>query len=157
MQELNIPILKDSMGGDDAGAFWYTLSLDSTNETRSTSQNFYTPSRPNLHLLTNNQVGKVIFQSQGLNVSATGVEFSRGEGEEIGQVSAMKEVILAAGALHTPQILQLSGIGDTSHLSSLGIETVVNLPGVGANYQDHPLLITGQSSKFLLLSSSGFY
>ena len=55
-------------------------------------------------------------------------------------VKATKEVILAAGALHTPQILQLSGIGDNALLQSVGIETVVDLPGVGRNFQDHPTL-----------------
>lgn len=57
---------------------------------------------------------------------------------------------MAAGTFHTPQILKLSGIGDRPTLSSLGIEEVVNLPGVGENYQDHPLLVIGHSS----LSSS---
>lgn len=46
-------------------------------------------------------------------------------------------MVLAAGAIHTPQILQLSGIGDPTLLSALGIETMVDLPGVGANFQDH--------------------
>lgn len=150
MRELNVPILKDSMGGDNTGAFWFLLSLDPRNETRSTSQNFLPPSRPNLHLLLNNQVHKVLFESRTLNVTATGVEFSIGKGDEINVVSAVKEVILAAGALHTPQILQLSGIGETKHLSNLRIETVVDLPGVGANYQDHPLLVTAQSGKWFL-------
>lgn len=47
------------------------------------------------------------------------------------------EVILAGGAINTPQLLQLSGVGDAGHLRSLGIEPVVNLPGVGENLQDH--------------------
>lgn len=53
---------------------------------------------------------------------------------------AAKEVVLAAGAIHSPQLLQLSGIGDPSLLKQFDISTVVNLPGVGANFQDHPLL-----------------
>lgn len=51
-----------------------------------------------------------------------------------------KEVILAAGAIHSPQILQLSGIGDDVLLNSFGIKTIVDLPGVGKNFQDHPTL-----------------
>lgn len=51
-----------------------------------------------------------------------------------------KEVILAAGAIHSPQILQLSGIGDDDLLESFGIKTIVDLPGVGKNFQDHPTL-----------------
>ena len=53
-------------------------------------------------------------------------------------VKARREIILAAGALHSPQVLQLSGIGPKKLLSSLGIETVVDLPGVGTNFQDQP-------------------
>ena len=52
-------------------------------------------------------------------------------------VNVSKEAILAAGAIHTPQILQLSGIGDPAMLSKLNISTVANVPGVGRNLQDH--------------------
>ena len=55
-------------------------------------------------------------------------------------VTARKEVILAAGSVHSPQILQLSGIGSQSLLSSLGIETVADVPGVGHNFHDQPTL-----------------
>jgi choline dehydrogenase-like flavoprotein len=151
MKELNVPILKDSMDGDAAGAFWFLLSLDPNDETRSTSQIFYTSSRPNLHLLVKKQVTKVVFQSRDTKVAATGVEFSTGESGDQNQILATKEVILAVGALHTPQILQLSGIGDAAHLSSLGVETVVDLPRVGQNYQNHPLLVTVQSGVLIVM------
>ena len=62
-------------------------------------------------------------------------------------VQARREIILAAGALHSPQILQLSGIGPKQLLSSLGIETVVDLPGVGRNFQDQPTLYMQYSCK----------
>ena len=55
-------------------------------------------------------------------------------------VSATKEVILSAGAIGTPQILMLSGIGPRDTLSSIGVETVVDLPSVGQNLTDHPLV-----------------
>jgi choline dehydrogenase-like flavoprotein len=55
-------------------------------------------------------------------------------------VRAKKEVILSAGAVNTPQLLFLSGIGPTAELSKLGIPTLVNSPGVGQNLQDHPLI-----------------
>ena len=51
---------------------------------------------------------------------------------------ANHEVILAAGAVHTPQILQLSGIGEKALLERLGLPVLIDLPGVGQNYQDHP-------------------
>jgi choline dehydrogenase-like flavoprotein len=53
-------------------------------------------------------------------------------------VSCSREVILSAGAAHTPQILELSGIGDPTILSQFNIPVVINLPGVGNNFQDHP-------------------
>ena len=62
-------------------------------------------------------------------------------------VKARREITLAAGALHSPQILQLSGIGPKELLSSLGIETVVDLPGVGRNFQDQPTLYMQYSCK----------
>ena len=142
MQELGIPYIKDSMGGDAAGAFWFLQSLNPDDESRSTSQGFLVP-RSNLHVLTGNIATKILFYA-GV---ATGVEFSEGEGLERNSVSVSKEVILSAGALHTPQILQLSGIGDEGFLSSLGIDVVADLPGVGENYQDHLLLFTGQAGE----------
>ena len=54
------------------------------------------------------------------------------------KVSCSREVILAAGAIHTPQILELSGIGDPAVLSQFNVPVVINLPGVGNNFQDHP-------------------
>jgi alcohol oxidase len=56
-------------------------------------------------------------------------------------------VILSAGALSTPQILQRSGVGDRAKLESLGIECILDLPGVGQNYQDHQ--ITGKCASFV--------
>lgn len=58
---------------------------------------------------------------------------------------------MAAGALHTPQILQLSGIGDSTFLSSINVTTVVNLPAVGRNLQDHVLLAVVNSSEPLFI------
>ena len=55
-------------------------------------------------------------------------------------VYTRRELILAAGAIHTPQILELSGIGDANVLSALNVPVVVDLPGVGNNLQDHALL-----------------
>lgn len=145
MQELNVPILKDSMGGNATGAYWFLLSLNPKDESRSTSQGFYTPSRENLHLLIRNQVTKLLLDTSGTKPKVRGVEYTAGETAERYHAMAGREVILAAGALHTPQLLELSGIGDSRILSGLDIPTVVHLPGVGSNYQDHPLLVTSQT------------
>ncbi|KAL9125404.1 MAG: hypothetical protein Q9217_005389 [Psora testacea] len=63
---------------------------------------------------------------------------SRDSRTNIHSVKASNEIILAAGAVHSPQILQLSGIGPSKLLSKLGIHTLVDLPGVGYNFQDQP-------------------
>src|SRR5699024_7549205 len=86
--------------------------------------------RENLTVLTRAFVTGVVMEGN----TATGVKYTK-QGEEH-SVSA-SEVILAGGAINTPQLLQLSGIGDAEHLESLGIESVVDLPGVGENLQDH--------------------
>ena len=66
---------------------------------------------------------------------ALGVEFAKGGA--LRQAQAEREVILAGGVINSPQILMLSGIGEADHLRHMGIETVVDLPGVGRNLQDH--------------------
>lgn len=76
---------------------------------------------------------------------AVGVEFR--QGEKIREVHARKEVILSGGAVNTPQLLMLSGIGDGEQLRQYGIETVKHLPGVGRNLQDHLNVVLGYRSK----------
>ncbi|WP_336325709.1 GMC family oxidoreductase [Halovenus sp. HT40] len=69
------------------------------------------------------------------NGKATGVEYERAGGT--GSVDAEKEVIVSAGAINSPQLLMLSGIGPAEHLEEMGIDVVADLPGVGKNLQDH--------------------
>jgi choline dehydrogenase len=87
--------------------------------------------RPNLHVKTLATVSRILFDGE----RAVGVEYRRGFGP-LRRVRA-GEVILAAGAFLSPALLQLSGIGNADELTALGIEPVVNLPGVGENLQDH--------------------
>jgi choline dehydrogenase len=86
--------------------------------------------RRNLEVRTSAFVTGVTFEGR----RATGVEYRVGGGHH--RVHA-GEVILAGGAINTPQLLQLSGVGDREHLGGLGIDPVQHLPGVGANLQDH--------------------
>lgn len=74
-------------------------------------------------------------------------QFAANSKGRVTTVSAKKEVILAAGAGHTPQILQLSGIGPKALLQKLGIPVVNDLPGVGRNFQDHPVYYFSGSCK----------
>src|SRR6185295_1665237 len=87
--------------------------------------------RPNLTIVTGAQVSKVVFKGS----AASGVEWVR-DGK-IATASADREVILSAGALQSPQILQLSGIGPAGLLRSLGFPVVADAPEVGRNLQDH--------------------
>lgn len=100
----------------------------------STSKAFIEPARgrPNLHIVTYAQVTKVLFDS---DKRAYGVQFDRGLRRD-NVAKARKEIILSAGAVNSPQLLMLSGVGPAKHLESLGIPVVADLP-VGENLQDH--------------------
>ncbi|KZB97402.1 Oxygen-dependent choline dehydrogenase [Methylobacterium radiotolerans] len=87
--------------------------------------------RPNLTVLTDALVRRVTFDSR----RATGVEFVHAGA--VRTVGARGEVVLSMGAIHTPKVLMLSGIGDRDELGALGIPSVQHLPGVGQNLQDH--------------------
>ena len=87
--------------------------------------------RSNLTVVTEALVHRVLFDGK----RATGVEFSRNGNTE--RADALAEVILAAGAIGSPHLLQLSGVGDPDHLGRIGVAVHHALPGVGKNLQDH--------------------
>lgn len=89
--------------------------------------------RPNLQIVTHALVHKILIE----NNAATGVEYE--SGGNVASALAGREVLLAAGAFNSPQLLMLSGIGDEKALRDLGIEVKQHLPGVGKNLQDHLL------------------
>jgi choline dehydrogenase len=90
--------------------------------------------RPNLELVTHALVHRVLFDGK----RAVGVEFSRGgPGGAVERADAAREVILSAGAIGSPHILQLSGVGDPEHLTKIGVPVAHELRGVGKNMQDH--------------------
>ncbi|EPT05509.1 hypothetical protein FOMPIDRAFT_158549 [Fomitopsis schrenkii] len=96
--------------------------------------------RPNLTVATHAQVTRVLLDTApGKAPRAVGVQFKNRKGE-LYEVRAKQEVVVSAGAIHTPQILMLSGIGPADHLSSLHIPVVVDNPGVGAHLMDHPVI-----------------
>ena len=86
--------------------------------------------RPNLELVTLAQVNRVVFDG----TRATGVEYRRLGKNHIANGA---EIISCGGAFNSPQLLQLSGVGDPDHLGTLGIDVISPLPGVGENLQDH--------------------
>ncbi|KAL4862753.1 hypothetical protein BDV12DRAFT_178405 [Aspergillus spectabilis] len=92
--------------------------------------------RDNVSIVTGATVQRILFvTAPDGNLAATGVE-TQVDGQ-VTTVKASKEVILAAGVFHSPQLLELSGIGNVTRLRELGVNPVVDLPGVGENLQNH--------------------
>jgi len=138
--KLSGSINKDPYNGHNHGTYVALSSIDKTNWHRSFSRNGYldpVSSRSNLHVLTGHTVTSVIFDRSGKKAQATGVHYAASSKEAVHTVHANKEVIISGGSINSPQILQLSGIGDKNLLNGLGIDVVVDLPGVGENLQDH--------------------
>ncbi len=107
--------------------------------------------RPNLKIETNAFATQVLFDGH----RAVGVRFE--QGGQAREVRARREVLLAAGALQSPQLLMVSGVGPGSHLQELGIATIADLP-VGDNLQDHPDIIVNRrvdNTDLLGLSPAG--
>ncbi len=90
--------------------------------------------RPNLHILTNTTATKVLIDPQ--SKTATGVEILTQDGHTQ-RIDVKKEVIVAGGAVNSPQILLLSGVGPSEELQRAGVRVVHNLPGVGKNLHNH--------------------
>ena len=128
-QEVGIPYNEDFNGARQEGVGFYQTTT-SGGRRRSAAEAFLRKAegRANLTIRTATRVHKVVFEGK----AATGVLLDDGS-----VVKARREVILTAGALATPKILQLSGIGPAAHLRQHGIDVVADLPGVGENYQDH--------------------
>ncbi|KAG5642129.1 hypothetical protein DXG03_003579 [Asterophora parasitica] len=96
--------------------------------------------RTNWLTLTKHQVTKINWSGSSLPLTATGVEFAPASGGSTRYTAtARREVIVAAGAIQTPQLLQLSGIGDSAVLTPLGITTRIDLKTVGRNLQEQTL------------------
>ena len=129
---LGVPTTDDFNNLTQEGVGYYQLTTQKGFRC-STAVAYLKPARKrsNLHIWTNSQVCKVIFE----NKKAVGIELVQDGIKKI--VRANKEVILSAGAIQSPQILQLSGVGPAKLLKEFNIPLVNDLPGVGENLQDH--------------------
>lgn len=94
--------------------------------------------RPNLTIITGAQATRVRLEGEGTRTIATGVEYRTASGE-IAMVHAAKEVILSAGAIGSPQLLLLSGVGPRQELEAAGVACRVDTPHVGKHLQDHAM------------------
>lgn len=133
MPEVDIPL--DGAGGNN-GLSWNPSSVDPQKYWRSYARtgHYDNITRSNFEVLTMHKVRRIIFNG----TTATGVQIiARSNGANAFTVKARKEVILSAGSIHTPQLLQLSGVGPKALLEKAQIPLVVELPGVGQNFQDH--------------------
>lgn len=145
LQALGIPKNDEPLAGDNTGASVQPSNINVYNSTRSYSAPAYffpNAARPNLALLPSARVDKINFglasavrKALGVNQKASSVSFtSNGKSYK---VRVNKEVIVSGGTVNSPQILELSGIGNPTVLSKAGVKTIINNPNVGENLQDH--------------------
>ena len=135
-----IPLLGDTNDGNQIGCGYLWRNVDENDYRNDAYTSFIVPikdKRSSLVVRTEAEVRKVILEKSkdGAPPVARGVEYSTGD--QVVQVQARREVILCCGSLKSPQVLMLSGIGDSPALKAHGIEPSVELPGVGKNLSDH--------------------
>lgn len=130
----------DPFSGTVCGPFDNPESVDPKKKQRSFSANAYLEpalDRTNLTVLTSSIATRILLKKTGSeNATAEGVQITTSDGLSR-VITARKEVILAAGAINSPRLLELSGIGDANRLQQLGIEVMVENPHVGENLQNH--------------------
>jgi choline dehydrogenase len=130
--QAGIPPVADFNTGNNEGVGYFQVN-QKNGRRWSAARGFLKPvlGRDNLTLLTGAETTRVLFDGR----RAVGVEYRSAAG--VRRVMAEREVVLAAGAIASPKLLQLSGVGSGAMLQEMGIPAVANLPGVGANLQDH--------------------
>ena len=119
------------------GAGWFQINAEPDGPRNSTSHAFLHPilgKRKNLEVRTDSWVSEILFDD---SLRANGIRYQRPDLTGYDTVAARREVIVTAGAIDTPKLLMLSGIGPTAHLREIGIPVRVDSPGVGANLDDH--------------------
>ncbi len=138
---LGFHVTGDPFTGEAYGAYTNAASIDHVTRQRSFSANaYYEPvsGRANLHVITSALVEKVILDgSSNEGVTARGVQYTKDGRTQV--ANARREVILSAGAFHSPKILELSGIGSPTILNAHNIPIMISNPNVGENLQDHVL------------------
>ncbi|OMH29442.1 GMC family oxidoreductase [Motiliproteus sp. MSK22-1] len=146
-QQAGFPYSSDFNGETQDGFGYYQVT--NRNGKRSSAAVCYIKpvmKRSNLTIITKAVVTRVLVK----NNRAVGVEYSKRGSKDVYQAMASQEVLVTSGAVGSPKLLQLSGIGPADHLRSLGIDVVHNLPSVGENFHDH-------MDVFLVSECSGDY
>jgi choline dehydrogenase-like flavoprotein len=138
MESLGVPGNNESLDGNPIGVMRQPSNVREEDYTRSYSPAYLTLASPNLVVQTNTTVQNINFNGK----KATGVTLVNGT-----VITASKEIILSAGSLLSPGLLEVSGIGQRALLESQGIQVIKDLPGVGENLQDHIRIQTSYKLK----------
>ncbi|KAM3070368.1 hypothetical protein ACMFMG_010198 [Clarireedia jacksonii] len=168
-QSLHHFLLPDPFSGLSASTFLFTLSLNHDSQTRCTSQSFISPPyssspKPNLHIIPSYTATRIILSNSSSTFHqvprATGVAFAASNSSLTNvkefRVRARKEVIVSAGTLRTPQLLQVSGIGGRAVLEAAGVDVKVELEGVGEGYVDHGFVVSVGSEPNIAVQTGNF-
>ncbi|KAK0635855.1 GMC oxidoreductase [Bombardia bombarda] len=151
---MGMPLRQDGFSaGGLVGHAYATFTIDPKTQIRSSSETAFLRNSlddPNYTVYTMTNAQKIIFDS---TKTATGVKVSTMDSLPY-TLTAKKEVILAAGVIGSPQLLQVSGVGPAALLKSLNIPVVADLPGVGTNMQDH--IVYGITNGVNLVTASAF-
>ncbi len=133
-QQAGIPYNPDFNGAVQEGVGYHqTTTREGRRGSAAVSYLHPVRKRPNLTVITRAQASRIILE----NGRAVGVEYRREGGSGLERAMASQEVIVTSGAIGSPKLLMLSGIGAADELRRHGIEIAVDLPGVGRNLQDH--------------------
>lgn len=138
LNEVGIETSPDNMSGKNVGAWNMMNTIDPQMQSRCYAANAYylgVAHRPNLHLVTEAMVNEVVLEQNGEEWLATGVRVGC-KNEDL-TVRAKREIIICAGAIQSPQLLELSGVGDPAYLEPAGIQIKLHNSNVGANLREH--------------------
>ncbi|KAI1416353.1 putative GMC oxidoreductase [Hypoxylon sp. FL1857] len=154
LSALGFPVFSDAFSGEILGSLMGPETVDLDRQ-RSFSANAYlnnvVRSRENLTIWTETLVEKIIFDKSE-KATATAVQYRSCEKGKAKIAHARKEIIVSAGAINSPRLLELSGIGNAELLNSLGIDIIVDNPNVGEHLQNHPMF----SLSFEAVDERGF-
>ncbi|KUF77332.1 Choline dehydrogenase [Phytophthora nicotianae] len=128
------PEAEDMNGYQQEGLGWMDMTIHK-GKRWSAAAGYLHPAmdRKNLTVITDTFVNKVIFEGK----KAVGIEVEDNKSKTVSQIRTAKEIVLSSGAINTPQLLMLSGVGDAEHLKEMNIPLVHHLPAIGKNMEDH--------------------
>ena len=153
-EQADIPVTEFNSGNTVThGANWFQINGREDGTRSSSSVSYLHPimdSRRNLEIRTGVRAKRVNFDG----TRATGIDYLDPDMIHTRTVAARREVVLSTGAIDTPKLLMLSGIGPAEHLREVGVDVLVDAPGVGSNLQDHPEGVIGWEAKQPMVTES---